>query len=289
MPRAPTPPVCSRRATRCCWSPFSTAPRCRCSALSTAQPWCRCCRRRTSSASATATPDPIPAAWALMRRCRGFPTTSTARSSARSSNPLRPNLLRVEARSADCCTPGSPSPRTDPRWSNSIVASAIRRPRPCWLYWTRRSGSCCYAAGTGTLADFGELRWRDGAAVTVVLAAENYPGRPRVGDVIVGSEADGVLHAGTARRDDGAIVSSGGRVLSVVGTGADLSAARSQRIRHSEFNSIARQPFPSDIALSAAEGRSASRTRRPDRPDADRWPRDTRRPSPDRLAASERL
>ncbi|HWX98339.1 MAG TPA: phosphoribosylamine--glycine ligase, partial [Mycobacterium sp.] len=89
-------------------------------------------------------------------------------------------------------------------------------------------GQLLYAAGSGSLADFGELRWRDGAAVTVVLAAENYPGRPRFGDVVVGSEADGVLHAGTTRRGDGAIVSSGGRVLSVVGTGADLAAARTR-------------------------------------------------------------
>ena len=85
-------------------------------------------------------------------------------------------------------------------------------------------GQLLRAAATGELAAQPPLRWRDGSAVTVVLAAENYPGRPRVGDVIVGSEADGVLHAGTARRDDGAIVSSGGRVLSVVGTGADLAA-----------------------------------------------------------------
>src|SRR6201999_4115090 len=62
-------------------------------------------------------------------------------------------------------------------------------------------GGLLYAAGSGKLADFGELRWHDGAAVTVVVAAENYPGRPRVGDVIVGAEADGVLHAGTVRRD----------------------------------------------------------------------------------------
>src|SRR6185437_1680107 len=71
-------------------------------------------------------------------------------------------------------------------------------------------GQLLNAAATGTLADFGELQWRDGAAVTVVLAAENYPGKPRTGDTIVGSEAAGVLHAGTARGDDGAIVSSGG-------------------------------------------------------------------------------
>jgi phosphoribosylamine---glycine ligase len=91
--------------------------------------------------------------------------------------------------------------------------------------------------------------------VTVVLAAENYPGRPRVGDVVVGSEAEGVLHAGTARRDDGAIVSAGGRVLSVVGTGADLSEARS--VAYDILGSI-RLPgshFRTDIGLAAAAGK----------------------------------
>ncbi|MDI3313620.1 MAG: phosphoribosylamine--glycine ligase [Mycobacterium sp.] len=116
-------------------------------------------------------------------------------------------------------------------------------------------GQLLYAAATGTLAGFGEPRWRDGAAVTVVLAAENYPGRPRVGDVIVGWEADGVLHAGTARRDDGAVVSTGGRVLSVVGTGPDLAAARADA--YAKLGSI-RLPgghFRTDIALAAAEGK----------------------------------
>jgi phosphoribosylamine--glycine ligase len=116
-------------------------------------------------------------------------------------------------------------------------------------------GQLLYAAGTGTLADFGELRWREGAAVTVVLAAENYPGRPRVGDVVVGSEADGVLHAGTARRDDGAIVSSGGRVLSVVGIGADLSAARTKAYAILSSIRLPGSHFRSDIALAAAEGK----------------------------------
>jgi phosphoribosylamine---glycine ligase len=115
-------------------------------------------------------------------------------------------------------------------------------------------GQLLYAAGTGKLADFEELRWRDGAAVTVVLAAENYPGRPRIGDVIVGSEADGVLHAGTARRDDGAVVSSGGRVLSVVGTGADLNAARKHAYALLESITLPGSHFRSDIGRSAAEG-----------------------------------
>lgn len=116
-------------------------------------------------------------------------------------------------------------------------------------------GQLLYAAGTGKLADFGDLRWQKGAAVTVVLAAENYPGRPRVGDVVAGSEAEGVLHAGTARRDDGEVISSGGRVLSVVGTGADLAAARSQAYQLMRSIRLPGSHFRSDIALLAAEGK----------------------------------
>ena len=115
-------------------------------------------------------------------------------------------------------------------------------------------GQLLYATATGTLSGFGPLRWRDGYAVTVVLAAENYPGRPRVGDVISGAEGEGVLHAGTARRDT-AVVSSGGRVLSVVGTGADLTAARADAYRKLDGIRLAGSHFRTDIALSAAQGR----------------------------------
>ncbi len=116
-------------------------------------------------------------------------------------------------------------------------------------------GQLLHATATGALADFGELRWRDGYAVTVVLAAENYPARPRVGDVITGSEADGVLHAGTARRDDGAIVSSGGRVLSVVGTGADLVQARAAAYDVMSTIRLPGSHFRTDIGLAAADGK----------------------------------
>lgn len=116
-------------------------------------------------------------------------------------------------------------------------------------------GQLLHATATGTLADFSPLQWHDGYAVTVVVAAENYPGRPRVGDVITGSEADGVLHAGTARRDDGAVISSGGRVLSVVGTGADLVAAREAAYRTVSSIRLPGSHFRTDIALAAAEGR----------------------------------
>jgi phosphoribosylamine--glycine ligase len=110
-------------------------------------------------------------------------------------------------------------------------------------------------AAIGTLAELPAPRWCPGAAVTVVLAAENYPGRPRVGDVIAGADVDGVLHAATARRDDGALVSSGGRVLSVVGTGSDLAAARAAAYDKIKSIRLPGSHFRTDIGLSAAEGR----------------------------------
>ncbi len=115
-------------------------------------------------------------------------------------------------------------------------------------------GALLMAVATGDLAAAPPPRWRDGAAVTVVVAAENYPGRPRVGDVITGADADGVLHAGTARRDDGALVSSGGRVLSVVGAGADLAAARASAYAILDSIRLPGSHFRTDIGLAAADG-----------------------------------
>lgn len=81
----------------------------------------------------------------------------------------------------------------------------------------------------GTLADL-DLRWTDGAAATVILASEGYPGSYPKGRVIDGTEEAGsldgvtVYHAGT-RRTEEALVTSGGRVLAVTGVGEDLDTA----------------------------------------------------------------
>ncbi len=88
-----------------------------------------------------------------------------------------------------------------------------------------------YAAATGTLGDVPPPEFRDGAAVGVVLASKGYPETSSSGDVITGIEAaedvDGVhvIHAGTALAGDD-LVTAGGRVLAVVGTGADVDTAR---------------------------------------------------------------
>lgn len=116
-------------------------------------------------------------------------------------------------------------------------------------------GQALHATATGTLADLPPLEWIDGTAVTVVLAAENYPGKPRTGDVITGADGDGVLHAGTARNADGAVVSSGGRVLAVVGTGADLAEARAQAYERLATVKLPGSHYRTDIGRNALEGR----------------------------------
>jgi phosphoribosylamine--glycine ligase len=77
------------------------------------------------------------------------------------------------------------------------------------------------------------------AAVTVVLAAANYPETPRKGDVISGldeaaSAGARVFHAGTVRGADGAYRTNGGRVLAVVGLGATVTTARAAAERAAE-------------------------------------------------------
>jgi hypothetical protein len=114
-----------------------------------------------------------------------------------------------------------------------------------------------HATAVGELAAQPPLAWADGAAVTVVVAAEGYPGPPRLGDVITGADGEGVLHAGTRRRDDGAVVSAGGRVLSVVGTGADLAEARADAYRRLDGVHLAGSHHRTDIAERAAAGEVA--------------------------------
>ena len=89
------------------------------------------------------------------------------------------------------------------------------------------------AACDGELGDF-DLRWNDQAAVAVVMAARGYPDAPERGSVIKGLDQAtatpgvSVFHAATERAEDGEIVAAGGRVLTIVGTGADVGEARAR-------------------------------------------------------------
>ena len=123
-----------------------------------------------------------------------------------------------------------------------VVLALLDTPLAAVLHW----------AATGGKPP--ELRWRSGSAVTVVRAAAGYPGTPRTGDVITGAEQGGVIHAGTRRRDDGAIVSSGGRVLSVTATGATLEAAREAAYALASTVHLTDGQQRSDIALRAVRG-----------------------------------
>jgi phosphoribosylamine--glycine ligase len=101
-----------------------------------------------------------------------------------------------------------------------------------------------HAAATGGLGAMPPLEWRDEAAICVVLAARGYPDAPEKGSVIRGAEGDpgeGVVlfHAGTARREDGALVAAGGRVLNVCALGDDLRQARDRA-----YAAVARIDWP---------------------------------------------
>jgi phosphoribosylamine---glycine ligase len=95
-------------------------------------------------------------------------------------------------------------------------------------------GGVLRAAAEGRLHEAGPLAWRDGAAVAVVVAAEGYPVAPRTGDAVHGladaDRIDGVevFHAGTTAGPDGAVLTSGGRVLAVTAVGTDVADARSR-------------------------------------------------------------
>jgi phosphoribosylamine--glycine ligase len=87
------------------------------------------------------------------------------------------------------------------------------------------------AAADGAAPD--AIAFDDGAAVTVVCASEGYPTSPRRGDVIEGLGDAGsvagvtVFSAGVAERDE-ALITAGGRVLSVTGQAPDLATARAR-------------------------------------------------------------
>jgi phosphoribosylamine--glycine ligase len=114
-----------------------------------------------------------------------------------------------------------------------------------------------HAAATGTLARHPAVRWRDGFAVTVVIAAAGYPDSPRTGDVIDGLDdvpaPAYVLHAGTAADGD-RVVSAGGRVLSITAIGASLEAARDAAYAGVTEIRLDGAHNRSDIALRAIAG-----------------------------------
>ena len=124
-------------------------------------------------------------------------------------------------------------------------------------------GGVLLAAATGRLADVPELRWSPDFAVTVVIAAQGYPADPRKGDPIGELQAADaiagvdVLHAGTTVSSEGAIVSSGGRVLSVTAVGPTLHQARERAYAAVDLITLEGSHHRRDIALKAAANTTA--------------------------------
>ncbi len=110
-----------------------------------------------------------------------------------------------------------------------------------------------YKAATRDLAEV-ELAWKSESAVTVVLAAEGYPSSPVLGGQISTLPAihcTEIFHASTAHSEVG-LVSQGGRVLSVTGSGADLTEARNCAYRGISQIQLAGSYYRTDIALNAS-------------------------------------
>jgi len=131
-----------------------------------------------------------------------------------------------------------------PRWEGDVAASLM-------------------AAATGTLSDHNAPNFSKNASVCVVLASPGYPEAPRTGERVEGLEDASsvrgavIYAAGVAQGPGGALVTGGGRVLDVVGTGPDLATARELAYKAAGMVSWPGMVYRTDIASQAAQERSA--------------------------------
>ncbi len=122
-------------------------------------------------------------------------------------------------------------------------------------------GEVCVASARGELEGT-KLEWSPDACVCIVLASDGYPGSYETGRPIEGLEEaaaiDGVeiFHAGTERRGD-ALVTAGGRVLSVSARGSDFKQARARGYRAAETIRFEGVRFRRDIGRRAEEREEA--------------------------------
>jgi phosphoribosylamine--glycine ligase len=128
--------------------------------------------------------------------------------------------------------------------------------QPVLARMTGDLGAVLLGAAQGALP-VGAIGWDARTAVCVVIAAAGYPGDPRTGDPITGAEPGDdpdvvVFHAGTARRDDGTLVSAGGRVLGVTALGADVAAARAKAYAVADAIELAGKQLRRDIGARGA-------------------------------------
>jgi phosphoribosylamine--glycine ligase len=114
------------------------------------------------------------------------------------------------------------------------------------------------ATRPGGLAAADPMDFAGDWAVTVVLASAGYPRSASAGDVITGLDAAAatgveITHAGTARDDDGAVVTAGGRVLNVTALGPDPATARDRAYAAADLIQFDGRQLRRDIAQRAVE------------------------------------
>lgn len=102
-----------------------------------------------------------------------------------------------------------------------------------------------------------DINWSPAASCCIVLAAKGYPDKPVKGSVISGIDAAArvpgvqVFHAGTARDEQGRIVTAGGRVLNVVGTGETMQHARERAYQAAALISFEGMQMRTDIGAAS--------------------------------------
>ena len=164
---------------------------------------------------------------------------------------------------------GRNSPQKPPfgLYAEQLSGSAFTAPGPKLIEYTARFGdpetqvlmmrfegdliATMLAVAEGRLADLPPARFSAATALTVVMAAQGYPGTPKAGGAIIGLDsaraAGGtVFHAGT-RLEDGGLVAAGGRVLAVTATGDDLASAQANAYRAVEAIDFAEGFYRRDI------------------------------------------
>ena len=166
------------------------------------------------------------------RARHAVPRRPLRRADAHRRRPAGHRVQRALRRSRDASRPAAPAQRPARRRSSPPPAPAAWR---------------------ASTMEFG-----DDWAVTVVLASGGYPASSSSGDVISGLDAAAgagaeVIHAGTARADDGAIVTAGGRVLNVTALGPDPAAARDRAYAAADLIQFDRRQLRRDIAQRAVE------------------------------------
>lgn len=98
-----------------------------------------------------------------------------------------------------------------------------------------------------------EVKWKKGTSACVILAAENYPSKPKTGDVIKGldevktDDEIVVFHSGTTKNSDGEFLTAGGRVLGVTAFGSNLEQSLDRAYKTIEKISFNGMQFRRDI------------------------------------------